>query len=162
MKTGEMTRSSKPSSMNCLSHAEDFTDLDGDDVKPSNQATPVEDIPELDDEWLSENERRDKKERIDQRRNVQNEVRRKQAAEFEKLNKDFNPTYPVPQATPVSDDESSDDDDSVASSTVSQDDNVFDAPEGADSQESEGATSPVARRTRNSRQRTEPSISRNS
>ena len=25
---------------------EDFTDLDGDDVKPSNQATPVEDIPE--------------------------------------------------------------------------------------------------------------------
>ena len=107
---------------------------------------------------MSENERRQKKERLDQRRNVQNEFRRKQAEQFEQLNRDYTPKYPtLPDAVPVSDDEdSTDDDDSIISSDTTDDNIRFEASEGA---EAEGVSSPVARRTRT---RNRPTISRNS
>ena len=107
---------------------------DPDPPEGADDVPPVHD-PELLDEWLTEGERRDKRERIDKFRSSQQEVQRKKAEEFERLNRDFNPPYPadcesppLPDLHPVSDnedssdDEYSDDDDGTPPAT---------APEGA-------------------------------
>mmetsp|Transcript_4245 Transcript_4245/g.9633 ORF Transcript_4245/g.9633 Transcript_4245/m.9633 type:complete len:374 (+) Transcript_4245:4104-5225(+) len=100
-----------------------------------------DDLPELQNEWLNEAERRDKKARLEERRARQIDKWNEQSADTEELNKNFNPIYPTlstdgppdvptPGAHPVSDDESSVDNGSVSS--ADDDDSIrFDAPEGA-------------------------------
>ena len=99
--------------------------------------------PELENEWLTESEQRDKKERIDKWRNTQREIREREAEQFEKLNSDYNPPYPlpssdVPDAALISDDES-DSDDSDAESSIGDGGPDFGAPEGAADTAPEGA-----------------------
>ena len=53
--------------------------------------------PELSDEWLSEPEIMEKKNRIEMQRLEQHKAREKQAKDFERWNADFNPPYPIPE-----------------------------------------------------------------
>jgi transposase InsO family protein len=71
----------------------------------------IDNQPELNDEWLTENEIRQKRDRIERHRNALNEFQEQQAREFEKLNSTYKPSYPVPDGI-VTDDESSDSDSS--------------------------------------------------
>lgn len=81
----------------------------------------TDESPELNDEWLTEPERRDKKARMEAKRSNDGIIARKQAEEFEKLNSEYNPSYPsqptysptnepVPDGALISDDDYSDDD----------------------------------------------------
>ena len=91
----------------------------------------VDPPPELGGEWLTEAERRDKDSRGESWRSQQHQKRSQQAKEFEQLNDDFNPIWPldnfdVPSAASISDDDDSSTGDSVDSFTA-----CCDAPEGA-------------------------------
>ena len=78
---------------------------------------------ELGGEWLTEAEMRDKSSRNESWRSNQHNIRFEQVKDFERLNADFNPTWPlddgsVPSADPLTDDESNaSDDDSIGSFT---------------------------------------------
>ena len=66
---------------------------------------------ELGGEWLTEAERRDKSSRNESWRSNQHKIRFEQAKDFERLNADFNPIWPlddgsVPSAASLTDDES--------------------------------------------------------
>ena len=78
--------------------------------------------PELGGEWLTEAERRDRNARTEQWRARQHDIRKKQAKEFESLNDNFNPSWPLddvdaPSISPISDD----DDSSIGSDDISID-----------------------------------------
>ena len=104
--------------------------------KLSGEMVPDDEPLPLDDMWLNEPERREKKQRLEERRARQIEKFKQQNADFEKLNNDFNPPYPViptedgppPGAAVVSDDEDSDGSDE--DSDFDDDSIGFSAPEG--------------------------------
>ena len=105
--------------------------------------------PELNDEWLTENEIRQKRDRIERHRNALQEFQEKRAREFEKLNSTYKPDYPMPGL--VTDDECSDD--SSDDDSVDSDDDAQPAMPA-----SEGASVPAAEATppprRNPRRKT--------
>ena len=96
---------------NCRdNYGEDTIAPEGASAEPPPAVDPVDPPPELGDEWLSEPERREKKARLEASRSVQHEKRKQQAQDFEKLNSEFDPPYPLPTspgAAPVSDDDDS-------------------------------------------------------
>jgi len=96
---------------NCRdNYGEEIIAPEGASAEPPPAVDPVDPPPELGDEWLSEPERREKKARLEASRSVQHEKRKQQAQDFEKLNSEFDPPYPLPTspgAAPVSDDDDS-------------------------------------------------------
>ena len=62
---------------------------------PTVPVDPRDESPELGDEWLSEPEQREKRERAADRYTCRNKLVKKQNKEFEKLNKGYNPPYPT-------------------------------------------------------------------
>ena len=97
---------------------EDITAPEGASAADSVPEDPRDESPELGEEWLSEPELRDQKARVTDRYARQNELAKKQAEEFEKLNEGYNPPYPtvppedqLPAAAAISDPESDSDND---------------------------------------------------
>ena len=104
-------------------------DFYGEEGRPPEDAisTPegveaVDPPHELGGEWLTEAERRDNDSRGESWRSQQHHKRSQQAKEFEQLNDDFNPIWPldnfdVPSAASISDDDDSSTGDSFHSLT---------------------------------------------
>ena len=91
-------------------------DYYGEEGRPPEGAVQSDPPMELGGEWLTEAERRDKGSRNESWRSNQHKIRFEQAKDFERLNADFNLTWPlddgsVPSADPLTDDESNASDD---------------------------------------------------
>jgi len=95
---------------------DDITAPEGASATDRVPEDPRDEAPELNDDWLSEPERREKEARAADRYTRRNDLVEKQAREFEKLNKGYNPPYPtvppedaLPDAATVSNSESDSD-----------------------------------------------------
>ena len=102
-------------------------------------------LPELEDGWLEEPEIWDKKERLVSRNTKLSDLRQKRAEQFEQLNKDFHPPYPVPQDRPP-DFESASDDESSLDEPSDDEASLLSALEGddLDKNDSQGAVPAAA------------------
>ena len=76
----------------CEDFSEEITAPEGAEGTPENGIELV-----VTNEWLTEEEQREKKERIVSQRTKQQRERKKRAEQYEKLNDDYHPPYPVPQ-----------------------------------------------------------------
>ena len=93
-------------------------DYYGEELLESGSGKQLDELPELNDEWLNKAEQCEKKSQNEEKRACQLYLINKQIADAEKLNNSYDPVYPVlptkgpsydpsPDANPISDDESS-------------------------------------------------------
>ena len=142
-------------------------DYYGEEPLESDSGERLDELPELNDEWLNEAEQREKKSRNEEKRARQVDLVNEQIAEAEKLNNSYDPVYPIlptdgpsndpsPDAHAISDDESSIEyGDNGSISSADGDDLDFEVTEGVDLPPSP-QVEPVLRRSRRLRREYNP------
>ena len=70
-------------------------DYYGKEPSESDSGKPLDELPELNDEWLNEAEQREKKSRNEDKRAHQVDLVNEQISEAEKLNNLYDPVYPI-------------------------------------------------------------------
>ena len=116
----------------------------GDGDAPASDETFDDPPLELGGEWLTEPERREKKERVDEWRVQQHEIRKRQAKEFERLNEGYSPDWPLDDSSNLPDAALISDSDDSSVESDDSDTCLLDGSEGAPIGASEGAPAPAS------------------